>query len=581
MGNLRENVDELKRINKIPSDSALLQMIYYRIGKESDPRVESGNFSKMLNGGRTIPLEYLKAMEDIFNVNLAAIYEGKKTYKKYNPRGLEYTAIQDSIEAYEKLYSETNSSGTRIFGNYDEYENTILDYIIKYHSLKGVRFMFQTGIIEFQGHMNRFNFKENLYLDGTNEKHFDIIKMIFEMDDEELFKNAFDLENLFCIYNQPDCMLFSDEFIKLCLESNNIFHYLIKKHIVSLEKINPNVRPLNYTVDELYICHPLLNYMIRFALARVNVYRDKLEDILKCATSLNYSVVNHIKNEMDLHSINSLKVNNDGEVLDGHCRLGFLVTYSKPVDPDLDDDIKRRLNELKLYVNELTFADSYSWDGTLKSQWIRQDEYILRKASDNDVEYEMLDKMKKAGYDGVPVLVSHKDAVDKFEFIEGKNQSGFTLSENWVSPVARYFKEFHKVCNDILGTNKVYTHGSLKVKDLVFDEDDEIKAIVDWSKCSIGRPEDDLIYIIVNWISLSNLYYSTERENRLEVVKYFMNEYGASKEIKENFGNKIADYVNACISKLEKSDKHYKDLFYKCKETLIFVELYLDELNNM
>lgn len=75
--------------------------------------------------------------------------------------------------------------------------------------------------------------------------------------------------------------------------------------------------------------------------------------------------------------------------------------------------------------------------------------------------------------------------------------------------------------------------------------------------------------------------YLSPREKKLELIEYFINEYGADDSIKNNFGNKIIDFLNSTIAKLDKTERLYVDKFYKYKESLIFVELYLDDLNNL
>lgn len=584
MSGLRERIYELERRNGIPSDSILLRKIYIKLGKDPNEarKSDAGNFSKMINGDRKLSIEYAVALESIFNVNLDYLLNGSNQYKSFTNRGLEYTAYQDSLELYRKLYNETDSDGNRIFGNYDEYQQTIVNYIIKYHSLNGIRFMFQNGLVKFQAWQNRFNFSEGLWLDGGSEQQFELIKMIFEIDDAEMFANTFDFEAAFNVYDTSNYVLFSDAFIKLCLDSKNIFSYLIKWHKADLNLMNPHLGGCEYSTNEMYTCHPFLNYMIKYAIANANEYHDKLVEMLKNANNNNYHVVNHIKNEIGLHSLNQLKVMENGYVVDGMCRLAIIATYDSPVDPDLDEDIKRRINDLMTYSNQITFNDSYNFDGTLKVQWLRQGDVILRKSSNNSIEYEMLERMKENGFDGVPRLISSEKSVDKFEYIEGNNAKYFTnLPDGWLSMIASYLKKFHSICKKELN-GKVYCHNSLSTRNIIFDSDNsEIKAIVDWKDCSVGEEIDDLIYIIVNWIGLDDKEYLSPREKKLELIKYFIDEYEANDTIKKNLGNKIMNYLDTAISKLDKTDRLYVDKFYKYKESLIFVELYLDELNNL
>lgn len=457
-----------------------------------------------------------------------------------------------------------------------------MDYIIKYHSLNGARFLFQNGFVKFQAAQNRLNFSEQLWLAGDEQQHFELIKMIFELDDEEMFANAFDIISSFNIYDRQNFIPYKDDFIKLCLDSKNIFKHLIKWYKIDLKLINPNLVNIIYSTTEMYTSHPLLNYMIKYAISNNEIYHDKLVEMLNNASNNNYHVVNHIKNEIGLLSLNQLKVNENGCVVDDYCNLGIIATYDLPIDPDLDVDIKKRLNELKACANQITFSDSYNWDGTLKTQWLRKDDAILRKSSNNVVEYEMLKKMKELGYNGVPKLISSENSIDKFEYIEGYNSDKFNIySKDFLLVVADYFKEFHSICKKELN-GKIYCHNSLSIKDLIFNDDKtKLKAIINWKNCSVGEITDDLIYVIVNWIDLDNRFFYEQDDKKLDIIKTFIQEYGSEVNVKKDLGQKIMSYLNAALNKLDKNDKNFKAKFYKCKESLIFVELYFDQLNNM
>ena len=577
---IRERIDELKKRNKIESDAKLLQLIYLRIGKDTDDaRNEAGNFSKMLkgDGSRKLPIEYAAALEDIFGVTLDFLLNGNRAKKEFENRGLEFTAYQDSKDLYEKLYNQTDADGNRIFGNYDEFENSIIDYIVKYHSLNGVRFLFENELCMFETFQNRFRFTGDFYFDASEEIHKQFINMIFEIDDSIIFDNAFKMENLYDEYNDKS-IVFSDEFIKKCLDSTNIYSRLINYEKIDLQLFNGNLSNTSYKTRDMFTCHPLLNYMIKYAVIHENEYASKLDDLLNHASNNNYHIVNHIKNEIGLHTLQSLKVSKEGMVIDYLCKLGIIATFDYPISPDLSDNTKRRLNELKAFSNEITFHDSYNRDGSLKTHWLREGDYILRKASNNPVEYEMLEQMHLIGFDGVPTLIETKNSVDKFEYIEGEVKSFSNLPENWESSVARYFQRFHKICMNKLN-GKVYCHDSLKTKDVVFDSNGEIKALVDWSKCYIGNIEDDLIDIVLNWININRIFFKNERENTLDQIKYFLMEYVGDSKVKIQFGDKLKDYLESAIRILKKSDPRYDDRFCSYKNSLTFTELYIEELN--
>ena len=108
---------------------------------------------------------------------------------------------------------------------------------------------------------------------------------------------------------------------------------------------------------------------------------------------------------------------------------------------------------------------------------------------------------------------------------------------------------------------------------------EEIKALVDWSKCYIGNIEDDLIDIVLNWININRIFFKNERENTLNQITTFLMEYVGDSKVKIQFGDKLKDYLESAIRNLKKSDPRYDDRFCSYKNSLTFTELYIEELN--
>ena len=64
-------------------------------------------------------------------------------------------------------------------------------------------------------------------------------------------------------YNDKS-IVFSDEFIKKCLDSTNIYSRLINYEKIDLKLFNGTLSNTSYKTRDMFTCHPLLNYMIIF-----------------------------------------------------------------------------------------------------------------------------------------------------------------------------------------------------------------------------------------------------------------------------------------------------------------------------
>lgn len=583
MGKLRDRLKKLMENENIETDSILLRKIYIKLGKNPDDyRKEAGNFSKMISEERPFNKDYYIPLEQIFNVPMNYILNGNSSCnKKFMPRGFEYVAAQNSYECYDKLFKETDCEGKLIISNQDEYNNTIFDYIISYNSDKGIEYIFENDKLVYIPWQNAFHSPDGHHYIFTKQA-MQVLTMILDLDDENIFHKAIDFTQFINYPRREDMIICKEEFIRKCLETKHIIKYLCQMFRIDYSLLNGNIQ-CNFKSSEMFIAHPLINGIIKYALENINTYQDKLILILKEIVGVNYKIIKHIKEDLGLKHLSALKIEADGAVMDNYIRLGIIGYYEGPVNPDWNLEIKARLSELISQLNEIRFNPRINWDGTLKEQWSHQGDIILRKSSNNNLEYEMLEYMKNKGFNKVPELISSKEGVDTFKYIIGSNKNGIMeLPNSWLKNIARYFKEFHNLCKEKL-TGKVYCHNSLAMENIVFNQNEGVAGIVDWKHCTIGESYYDLIYIICNWFIFDDFYFNNRNKDIsiLNDIKYFLKEYDASEEVKQNFGSKILDYLDDCIDKLDKKEELYKNKYFKFRKIRIFFEIYLSELNNL
>lgn len=152
-----EQKEKNKRFNEkkgIESDKELLTMILENMdykGSFSDfVERKKGNFSKMLSGKRKFTYDYIIAMEKIFKVPMAFIVEDiSYEQKQFTKKGLQYVAITNTYGQFVSLGNDKNKSGSLVIYNLDEYGKTLIDYIIEYDAVEGVRYLYKEHQLKY------------------------------------------------------------------------------------------------------------------------------------------------------------------------------------------------------------------------------------------------------------------------------------------------------------------------------------------------------------------------------------------------------------------------------------------------
>ncbi len=158
MKNLKNNIDHYMNLKGIKKYSHLLVDIAHELGIKGQEayefaRKEKSNFSKMLKGERPLKYEFIIPLEKIFGVSLARLTDEEayklpveKTNVPFN-KGFRYYAYLDDPELYKNEFNLLLAKdGKSILTQTDEFGKTFLDYVVEYHSVNGVRYLYEECI---------------------------------------------------------------------------------------------------------------------------------------------------------------------------------------------------------------------------------------------------------------------------------------------------------------------------------------------------------------------------------------------------------------------------------------------------
>ena len=474
---------------------------------------QKSNFTNMLKGKRPFTVEMILGLEHVLHTSMDSIINGLPYNERYQPRGLEYTVVCDDFSAYLKLDGETDDEAVNILRNTDEYNKSLLDYIIKYRSVNGIRFLREKHNFFFNPMNNMFNTDSSMPIICGNfdSAPMEIAKLLAEKEETNLFIEIFDPFYEISRYVDTDRYLYNKkEFIRTVLTSGKVLQKMLSSKEMSIKDANRGLISCGYNFDDVSFINPLLRLLLQEAVNQGNY--TYIKQIVDFGRDFNKKQLQFIHERLSEKQLKNIRVDDSGYLSDGRTKIGNLLVYCEPIDPTLPDRIKILLNELTAQKEELELLPEIDYDGGVhKSFKIVDNKYVLKKSSNNPVEYEMLRYMGSKGFSKVPEFYETKDGVDKFGYIQGetfKYKQGRT--DGKLDSLICFLKEFHGICEQKLGKGKVYLHGKYDNEDIVYDGEN-VKAVINWDNCYIGNPYEDLVEIIFEWTDISSYIRRNDR----------------------------------------------------------------------
>ena len=297
MKDLKNNIDHYMKLKGIKMYSHLLVDIAHELGIKGQDAYEfankeKSNFSKMLKGQRPLKYEFIIPLEKIFGVSLARLMD-KDAYKlpieKENVpfnKGFRYYAYLDDPILYENEFDLLLATdGQSIITRTDEFGKTFLDYVVEYHSVNGVRYLYEKYGIKLKWHHNHFSFREGkgvTWIDIQNSTAF--ARLVASMNDAELFNSIYDPYHMFFangFYDVGNCIFADNDFFELILDNDGIFRSIFEEKPYVYKSGNFAKRNKQMESITYHSINPIINNCLRYALKHLDKYKQQAIAILK------------------------------------------------------------------------------------------------------------------------------------------------------------------------------------------------------------------------------------------------------------------------------------------------------------
>ena len=578
----KERILELMEKNHIDNYASLLARIGAKLKKKDLGLFvdkNKPNFSKMINGERKFNYDYIVPLEEILNTSFRYIEigEGNDCIKLNASTRLEEIAISNKYEEFEKLDILLDKNNDPIIKNFDEYQMSIADYIVKHDSIEGVRYLVNKHKMEFSLYnciMLLDNDISHIFID--EKIPLEIAKLICKFDDSDLFFSIFNVYSIYDYIDETRNLYKNKEFLKAILSTENIFKELLEHEKIEYKCFNQHL--LNNGDKEGYFVSPVINYVLNYAISESNVYEDKILKILNKGISYNNVSIHEAEKHFPQY-IDILKVDNNGFLKFNDTKCGCIINCESLL-VDVSEEIRNKVDELNNTNKNLMDSLKKNWDGSSIVNYLNKGEYTYKKHSNNKLEYDMYNLMNKEKFSYIPKFISDEKNMDKFERIEGEiDKARFSQSAFKILELANFLKEFHCICKKNLN-GKVYVHNYLNSHNLMYDDKDSLICVIGWENCSVGEDYEDLVRLIWNGCNIENFHIS-DREFILSMIKNILKEYDASPEIRKNLSVYLEKIMKEDLNKLEKDSSNYEYNFVKIRNSMLFVELYADKLNSL
>lgn len=582
----KKRFDELLERNGIDSYVTLLRKMSKYINTDNCvdkykwAEKNKANFSKMINGERSFPQDYIIALENVLRTSIAYLFGGEESMSVSNYRnsGIRYAVSVGTRLAYEELEKETTRNGESVLFNSDEYNKMLADYIIEYQSIQGVIFLYEKYGLSFNMINNMFNLNENHYFYVSNYETapYLIADLICKNNEGELFKNIFNGFQLLTFYIDDRCVLLKDKFLDAILKSENVVKALQEAYRIKFTEVNRGLWIPDEDVQEGLFANPILQKLLERAIEEKLF--DIAKNILHYAQQFNSQQIEYLK-ENKIIKEKDVRFDEIGNIVIGHTKKGNMINYGKPIDPTMPKEIILGLKKLQQQIEEIKYIPEVLENGLLALKARIVDGKVLKKSSQNKVEYEMMQFMQENKFAMVPKYLGTEGDIDIFSYIDGKvSEYPRAIGADALIEVVKFLKEFHRISQEKLGYGKTYVHGDLNTKHLVFN-DGKLVGVIDWESCYIGNVEDELIDLIFEWTDISS--YIRSNEQVYETIKNILEIYQADDELIASFSDKMKNRINNRIKNLSKDIPNYEYMYETLHHALTFVELYKEKLDSM
>lgn len=567
--NIKEKIYKLMINSGINSYKELLIKIYQQIGDKAvayeKAEKEKGNFTKMLKGERELNSKYYVPLEKIFNIRIADILCDDDFVKpSFRNRGLRYTAATNSYKEFENLGVETINNEELVIFNTDEYNKSIFDYIIEYRANSGIKYLVDNFSLKYECLRAMF-FSPNARCFCYGNNIDKIADVLFEVDDGETFTRLFYAYDM--LQYEERCIYSNEEFLKKILNSNNVFHKYLTKKELYLSEINYHQ---NNDQKGVYI-NPILNKLLEVAFDDPKKYADKIIDILDYGIDNNRKVL-VVAEQFDETGTQIFSIKENGSIMMNYNIYGcVIVLKDKYINPDITSEIRSKMMRIREINNQILVRETREIMGMKRLQK-NKDGNVIKLHTDNNVEYEMYEKLKGKELP-IPVLLRTRDGVDEFSAYIGHNTYD-KYSDSMIVDMVKFIKNLHveslKIFND-----KVYVHGNICAENFYFVKN-KLTCVANWDDCHIGETYEDLGGLILNFSNVVDRY--RNNSDVFDKIELIFETYEADKKTKTLVIDYLIKFIIEKVKNLDLQDEQDIEIYETLKWCEIFFDVYAQQL---
>ncbi len=326
------------------SQSDLAREIAELRGEGYDKNSIKDNVSKWINGTRFPGTEYIYYLAQVLKVSIEEILVAGEVCNKYEDRPFTLYAVAKSgnRDAVDKIMSLQDEYGNAVGTNYDEYDKTLLEYIIEFENLDLLHYLIEKEYVTFFENQ----IQTGIRIGNTYQTIFnDIVTLAIKHDDLDIFKRAikrtqpillfaeeqFTTNKLFLKNEYRRGYSFSTETIISILKTKKIREYLTLPFIPNdsewqdlnggIQYLNPNTRIERTDIRELETLSQSFNLLLNMAL---KIKKPIAKDLISIGQNHNFITKKQLNS---LYPETACKIGSEGNVTVGH-HIGSLTVFA-------------------------------------------------------------------------------------------------------------------------------------------------------------------------------------------------------------------------------------------------------------
>lgn len=580
MSTLRERLNGLKKKKGIKSDSELLKGIYQKLredGKIKDVsedefvRKAKGSFSAMIDEKRAFDQDYFFPLEHILDTSMLYLIDGKGGNDEYShQRGLHFAAVTDTKTNYQTLIDEG------VYLEQDEYQYTLLDYMIENDSRNGFEFFAERGELPVS-EIGMFN-AVGLSLRMNQNTPESLLQGILRFCKPETALKYFDGYYFAERGENPENLDVDTkndlEVVASLLSLNAPLRAALADYkIISLRTANPGIqsvdgKPLGDGVFVNFFLHEMVQTWHPDIDADKDAGHPTRELFVKAIE------INEIAMEAILSlGYSSYRVEPCGFIYSGGVLCGSIVNVPGGPADGMDvffdqktiDTYDELCRQVQMFKDRVTEGNRVTIDGGI----------MLVAKQNNQPFYDFYRLMGASNVDSVAVwLEDQSSRKDAFRLTGGEQCPIGQNKGELFKEALKILSEIDAVSETALGKGKIYAFPLLTNRSFFVDEE-RVTGIAP-TEVRVGERYDNLAAFIADvCLSIPQFYLA---EGMVRSVAHAIKSYGVGKKHVAECLAMIANYYRRTAEEIDKEGDRGKMLIAEKCQRALWIELFTGDI---